>query len=85
MKKAAKWIESLFKLAENSKLANKYVAHAKNISKRTNTTIPRELKRKFCKHCGSHFTGNNLRVRRNTKGMIYTCLECQKQTRYPIK
>jgi len=84
MKKAAKWIKELFNLAETSKFADKYVAHAKSISTRTNTTIPRELKRRFCKHCGTHFK-NSLRVRRNKKGIIYTCLKCQKQTRYPIK
>lgn len=78
-------IKELFCEAENNEeYANKYVDLARKISMRYKVPIPRELKRRFCKHCHSFFK-NNFRVRRNEKGIVYTCLKCNKQMRFPIK
>jgi len=81
-------IYELFDLAEqsDSEYSDKYVNLARKISMRYKVPIPKELKRRFCKHCYRFFVpGVNLRVRVNEKGVIYTCLSCNKQSRYPIK
>ena len=47
-------IKTLFKEASKQKdlkLANRYVDIARKTAMKVNLTIPRELKRRFCKHC----------------------------------
>lgn len=85
--KARKEIERLIALAgENEKYAKRYVRLARKIAERTRTRIPKELRRKFCKHCNSYFIhGKNVRVRRNEKGIVYSCLSCEKITRFPVR
>lgn len=79
-------IRELFDEAEsNDEYADKYVNLARKISMRLKVPIPKELKRKFCKHCYVFFNGKNLRVRRNKNGIIYTCLKCKKHMRFPVK
>ncbi len=82
-------ITELFKQASKTtdkKLANRYVQLARKISMKIKVRIPSELRRKFCKHCYSYLKqGKNVRVRRTEKGIVYTCLECNKQMRFPIK
>ena len=92
MKKASKErIIELFKQAglifnKSPSLANEYVRKARKLSMKQKIRIPSELKRRFCKHCYKFLKqGKNVRVRRTKKGIVYTCLECEKQTRYPIK
>ena len=53
-------VNNLFKLAEvvsrdNPKLANKYINLARKNAMKVNLKLPRNLKRKFCKHCYSYF------------------------------
>lgn len=56
---AMQHITELFNQAETiarnkPELAKRYVELAKNIATRTRTKLPRELKRRFCKHCGTY-------------------------------
>jgi len=87
-KLALERIRELFNEAESAdkEYADKYVGLARKISMRLKVPIPKELKRRFCKHCYSFFRqGGNVRVRRTPKGIVYTCLECEKQMRFPIR
>ena len=79
-------IAELFALAEgNEKMADRYVYLARKISMKNKVRIPSELKRRFCKYCYCYLRqGKNVRVRRNKKGIVYTCLNCKKQMRFPI-
>ncbi len=87
VKTAKERINELFELAEsNESYANRYVSMARKISMKYKVKIPKELKKRFCKHCYKYLRqGKNVRVRRNEKGIVYTCLECNKQMRFPIK
>ena len=75
-------IYRLFELAElqldsNPARSKRYVALAREISKKTRARIPDELKTKFCKKCGAY-----LKEKKNaqitTMGImkIVKCLEC---------
>ena len=80
-------ILELFKQADLTKsqeLANRYVFLARKIAMKYNIRSPRELKRKFCKHCYNYFkSGKNFRTRLRDKKVIYYCLNCKKSTYYP--
>lgn len=79
-------IIDLFKQAELRKnLSSRYVEIARKIGMKANQPIPKDLKKKFCKHCNSYFQNGNFRVRTRNKLLVYTCLQCNKQTRYGIK
>ena len=83
-------IKTLFKEAgkafkKNKALADRYVALARKISMRYKVPIPRELKRRFCKHCYRFMMpGVNCRVRTKNKKVIYYCLQCKKYRRFVI-
>jgi ribonuclease P protein subunit RPR2 len=82
-------IEHLFREAEkifakDPKLSNEYVKKARKIGMRYEVPIPRQLKRKFCKHCGQFFVpGRSVRVRLHKQKVVYSCFACKKQTRFP--
>lgn len=82
-------IQHLFELAEEvykdcPELADSYVERARKIGMRTQVRIPRELKRRVCKHCDSYLVfGDNARVRVRGKHITVTCEECGGQMRYP--
>ncbi|MBD3260275.1 MAG: ribonuclease P [Candidatus Altiarchaeales archaeon] len=60
--------------------------HAGRISKRTNTPLPRGLRRRICRKCGSLLTpGRNLLVRCDKKyrRVVYTCRGCGRKAYYP--
>lgn len=82
-------IERLFQLADksfnkNPELSNRYVQLARKISMRTNTRLPKKLKRKFCKHCGRYLVpGKNCRIRTKQGKLVCTCLECNRSARMP--
>ncbi len=86
---AKKQIVELFERAasishKDLKLANSYVSIARKISLKIRVMIPRELKRKFCKNCQVFFIpSKNLRVRTTGKHILYYCLECKHQMRFP--
>ena len=75
--------EEVFK--EDKKLANKYVNQARKIAMKVNLKLPREIKRKFCKHCYSYLKhGINVTVRSKDGKVIYTCKECGKIMRFSV-
>ncbi|HIH37078.1 MAG TPA: ribonuclease P [Methanocellales archaeon] len=82
-------IERLFEFAgqefdEHPDRSNRYVQLARQIGMRHNVSIPRELKRRMCRHCHSYLVpGNNARVRLRGTHVAVTCLVCEKQMRYP--
>ncbi|AJF62952.1 MAG: Ribonuclease P protein component 4 [archaeon GW2011_AR20] len=81
-------VNNLFKLAEvvsrdNPKLANKYINLARKNAMKVNLKLPRNLKRKFCKHCYSYLVpGKNCRVRMHKSRIIYYCFNCKKYMRF---
>jgi len=84
-------IKILFKQAkeifkEDPKLAHRYIYLARKIAMKFKVRIPRELKRKFCKHCYKYLVPNvNCRVRVHNGHMVYYCLECKKYMRFRYK
>jgi ribonuclease P protein subunit RPR2 len=84
-------INILFKQAnksfkKNPKLSNRYINLARKIAMKSRIRIPRELKRKFCKHCYHYLkSGVNLRIRTKDKKVVYYCSDCKKYMRFPIK
>ncbi len=89
-------IEELMKFAkekhsEDPKLANRYVAIARNIAMGTKVAIPVYLKRNVCHNCKELLIpGRNMRFRLNNKKhygtyVSVTCLSCNHITRYIVK
>lgn len=75
-----KQADSVF--SRDSKLADKYVKLARKVAMKINLRMPRNLKRKFCKHCYSYLrVGVNSRVRIK-KMIVYTCFNCKKYMRF---
>ena len=81
-------IRLLFRLAEDKfhnepDLSDRYVELARKISMKYKVRIPRELKRRFCKHCYSSLKpGRNLRIRIHKSRVIYYCLRCRNYMRF---
>jgi len=88
---AVQRIKRLFELAEDEhklypKRSNRYVSLARKIGMRYRVRMPRELKRRMCKHCHSYLVpGSSARVRLRGRYVTVTCLICNKQMRYPYK
>ena len=90
---ASERIEILFQLAakrfkDYPEYSNRYVELARKISMRNNVPIPSDLKRRFCKACGSYLSfGNNATVRTNPRQMavIISCKKCGSVSRYPYR
>jgi ribonuclease P protein subunit RPR2 len=73
------------RFAENRTLSNRYVTLARKLSMKAKVRIPKELKRKFCKHCYKFLMpGKNARVRVRDNKVVISCLECKKFMRIPI-
>ncbi|MDD5651019.1 MAG: ribonuclease P [Candidatus Nanoarchaeia archaeon] len=71
---------------ENPERANRYVHLARKIAMKLNLRFPRELKRKYCKHCYSYLKpGINCRIRNYKSRISIYCSNCKKFTRIPIK
>jgi len=67
-------------------LANRYVEIARKISMKYQISIPKDLKRCFCKHCYSFMLPNvTSRVRMNKGKIVFYCFKCKKYTRIPLK
>ncbi len=78
-------VKALF--AEAKKLpekANSFVKKARKIAMKVNLSIPKEYKRKYCKHCNNYFKSGNYRVRTRNKMVIYYCLNCKKYMKFKI-
>ncbi len=87
---ALKRIKQLFEEADNSfkkhpERSNRYVQLARKIGMKVNLRLPRDLKRKFCKHCNSYLKPNvNVRVRIRKGKVIYYCFNCKKYMRFKL-
>ena len=78
--------EAKVQFPENPELSNRYVKLARKLAMKFNITMPRELKRKFCKHCYSYLVPNkNCRVRIHKSRVIYSCNNCKKFMRFVLK
>jgi len=85
-KEALERIKILFNEAElNPKKADRYVELARKIGMKINLPIPKEFKRKYCKHCNSYYHKGNYRVRTRNKMVVYYCLNCKKFSKFPMK
>ncbi|WP_319506409.1 ribonuclease P protein component 4 [uncultured Methanolobus sp.] len=84
-------IKYLFELARNelsrdAGRSERYVSLARKIGMRHRVSIPADLKRNFCKDCGSLLIpGQNSRTRLKGGCITITCLECGGVKRYPFK
>ncbi|MBW3015897.1 ribonuclease P [Candidatus Woesearchaeota archaeon] len=84
-------IKELFRQADQEfkndpKLSDRYVQLARKIAMKFRIRIPRELKRKFCKHCYSYFKpGVTVRIRTKPGKVVYYCLKCKKYMRFVTK
>ena len=87
---ALKRVRQLFDEAESSfkkhpERSNRYVQLARRIAMKVNLKLPKELKRKFCRHCNSYLKPNiNVRVRIRKGKVIYYCFNCKKYMRYML-
>jgi len=71
---------------KDKKLANRYVELARRIAMKVKIKIPKELKRRYCKHCYAYLvSGVNSRSRIRDGKVIISCLECRRFMRIPIK
>ena len=71
---------------EDPRLSDRYVEIARKIAMKYKVSIPRELKRRFCKHCYTFLVpGINCRIRNNEGKMVYYCKICKKFMRFPLK
>lgn len=79
-------IKTLFQQAKQTpNYANRYVTLALKLAAKARIRIPKQLKRKFCKHCKTYFQKGNYRVRTIKHKLVYTCFKCKKFTRIPLK
>ena len=82
-------IKELFaeaQLTKSQKYANRYVELARKIAGKARIRMPREYKRRYCKHCYTYLkSGQNARIRTRQGKLIIYCLECKKYTRIPLK
>jgi ribonuclease P protein subunit RPR2 len=84
-------VMDLFKQADevfsdNKALANRYVKVARDIAMSVKLKMPREIKRKYCKHCYSYLKpGVNSRVRMRPGKIVIACLNCKKFMRIVTK
>jgi len=75
--------EAKSSFSKNPSLSNKYVKLARKTAMKVNLRLPRELKRRFCKHCYSYLVpGKNSRVRIHKSRVIYYCFNCKKYMRF---
>lgn len=66
-------------------LAQRYVELAQRIGEKTQTRMPRELKKKYCSECDSYLIpGRNckVRVKDGREKVVYRCENCGKSQSY---
>ena len=84
-------IKTLFKQAreqfsKNKALSNRYVTLARKLAMKARIRMPKEFKRRYCKHCYKYLQpGVNSRTRTRDGKVIISCLECKKFMRIPIR
>ncbi len=75
--------EAVFPL--DASLSDRYIEIARRIAMRHRIRIPRELRRRFCRSCGSYLVpGVGARIRIHRGRVVVTCLRCRQQRRYPV-
>jgi len=88
---AEKRIRTLFELAEeelkrgNFERVRRYIELARKIGMKAQYTIPRELKRKFCKRCNMLLVPGktcSVRLNKRTKTINIKCFYCNNIKRY---
>ncbi|MGM5482006.1 MAG: ribonuclease P protein component 4 [Nanobdellota archaeon] len=90
-KTARQRIKSLVNLAvsvypKDPDLSVRYVSLARNISMKTRTKTPSEVKKKFCKNCLNPFIpGLTCRVRLKGNNIVYYCKGCKHFKRFRYK
>src|SRR3989338_7942537 len=68
----------------NPGLADRYVRKARNTAQKARISIPREFRKRFCRHCGKFWVpGRTVRVRLQKQKVVYYCLSCRHYTRHP--
>ena len=78
-------VKILFNEAKlNPSKANKLVEIARKTAMKVNLPIPKEYKRKYCKHCNNYFRLGNYRVRTRNKMVVYYCLNFKKYMKFNI-
>ena len=89
---ALRRIRRLFSLAEQYalsgrlNLSDRYVEIARKISMRYLVPIPREYKRRFCKHCYKYLLPSvSCRFRIHRGKLVIYCHNCKRYTRIPLK
>jgi len=86
--KAKERIIYFFKCAEKTfnkdpSLANRYITLARKYSMKYKVKIPKELKRRFCKHCYKYLVpGKTCRIRTHKGKVVYFCKYCKKFMRF---
>ena len=77
----------LFELAEQAfpvypERAKRYVELAQKISKKSTIALPTELKKRFCRECGSYLKdGKNGEIVETDRWVEIHCQECQATTK----
>ncbi len=70
----------------NLELANRYIYILWKIKLKYHIKLPKEIKRRFCRKCLTFWIPEKtLRVRIRNGRAIYTCLNCGRIYRFPIK
>lgn len=83
-------IKNLFSQAEvmfssDPALSDRYVSLARKLAMKHRIRIPRDLKRRFCKHCFRYLVpSKNCRVRINNGKVVYHCSGCKGFMRFSI-
>lgn len=84
-------VKKLFQQAEEAfptrrAWAHRLVRKARRAAMKVKLRMPREYKRKYCKHCYSFLIpGVNSRVRTARGKVIISCFECKKFVRVPVR
>ena len=72
--------------SDSPSLSNRYVTLARKIAMKVKLRMPREYKRKYCKHCYKYLrSGVNARIRTRDGKVVISCLECKKFMRIPVR
>ncbi|MCB9362607.1 hypothetical protein H6504_04170 [Candidatus Woesearchaeota archaeon] len=81
-----KQMRLLFGLAQQHlQRSGYYVKMVKRLNTRFKIKVPADIKKRYCKHCGTMWTfEKNVRVRTQKGKLVYYCLECKHFTRMPF-
>ena len=71
---------------KDSALSDRYVKLARSIQTKLKVRMPKEVKYKFCKKCGSYWMpGKIVTIRTNNGKIVFSCLKCKAMRRIPYK